>query len=171
MKAENKSVFVSDQIIATVDFIKWTSTFGEDAIKQMETPVSGVRLTSALLHLFGLVRGEHFPMLAMHEAEAPWLAHLPIQMALVGYGDGVILVTAEHTVFEQSFPSIGVDIFVPHEYRNEFAAARMMGFCHATRSGPTPINKAIPVYTRERYERERRTLPRGAVETSLFSGV
>ncbi|WP_334043697.1 hypothetical protein [Burkholderia ambifaria] len=171
MEAEKRSVFISDRIIATVDFIKWTSTFGEDAIKQMETPVSGVRLTSALLHLFGMVRGEHFPMLTMQESEAPWLAHLPMQMALVGYGDGVILVTAEHTIFEQPFPSIGVDIFIPHEYRNEFAAARMMGFCHVTQSGPTPINKAIPVYTRERYERERRTLPRGAVETSLFSGV
>ncbi|CAJ6618166.1 Uncharacterised protein [Burkholderia pseudomallei] len=171
MESEKRSIFVSDRIIATVDFIKWTSTFGEDAIKQMETPVSGVRLTSGLLHLFGMVRGEHFPMLAMHETEAPWLAHLPIQMALVGYGDGVILVTAEHTVFEQTFPSIGVDIFVPHEHRNEFETARMMGFCHATKSGLFAVNKAIPVYTRERYERERRTLSRDAVETSLFSGI
>ncbi|KVV07306.1 hypothetical protein [Burkholderia ubonensis] len=171
MEAKNKSVFVSDRIIATVDFIKWTSTFGEDAIKQMETPVSGVRLTAALLHLFGMVRGEHFPMLAMHETEAPWLAHLPIQMALAGYGDGIILVTESHTVFDQPFPSIGIDIFVPHEYRNDFTRTRMMGLCHVNHSGPSPVNKTFPVYTRERYERERRTLPRGAVETSLFSGI
>ncbi|MBN3729531.1 hypothetical protein [Burkholderia sp. Tr-20390] len=171
MEAKKKSVFVSDRIIATVDFIKWTSTFGEDAIKQMETPLTGVRLTAALVHLFGMVRGEHYPMLAMHQVEAPWLAHLPIQMALAGYGDGVILITEAHTVFDQSFPSIGIDIFVPHEYRNEFMTARMMGLCHASDTGLSPINKAFPVYTRERYELERRSLSRDAEETSLFSGI
>ncbi|CAE6793614.1 hypothetical protein R70006_04965 [Paraburkholderia domus] len=154
-----------------VDFIKWTSTFGEDAIKQMETPLTGVRLTASMLPLFGVAIDDMKPMLAMHENEAPWLAHLPIQMALIGYGDGVILVTDAFTLFETSFPAIGIEVFVPYEHRETFEQTRLMGLCHVSARGVKPVNRIFPVFTPERYELERRAIKTGAQTTSLFSGI
>jgi hypothetical protein len=170
MEAKNKSVSLSERILAVVDFVKWTSTFGEDSIKQMETPLRGVRLTAAMLPLFGLVTTDIQPMLAMHENEAPWLAHLPIQMALIGFGDGLILVTESFTLFEVSFPAIGIEVFVPHERRAAFEAATLLGLCHKTSRGLRPINRIVPVFNPERYDRERRASGKGAKSVSLFGG-
>lgn len=154
-----------------VDFIKWTSSFGEDAIKQMEAPLRGVRLMPSLSPLFGIAFDDMQPMIAMHADEAPWLAHLPMQMALTGYGDALILVTEEFSIFDQAFPSIGIEIYIPFQHREALASAPLLGFGHVHAGTVQPVNRIVPVYSRQRYESERRAAPRSAQETSLFTGV
>ena len=167
MRTEKKSVFESNRILSLVDFIKWTSTFGQDALKQTEVPMRGVRLTAAMWPLFGVAVDDNHPMLAMHQDEAPWLVHLPIQMALIGYGDGLILVTDAFTLFDQDFPGIGIDLYLPYEHRDKFAQATLLGFCHVSDRGIKPINRVVQMFTPERYANERRVVK----EASLFGGV
>ncbi len=168
MRTEKKSVFEANRIISIVDFIKWTSTFGVDALKQTEVPLRGVRFTAAMWPLFGVAMDDDQPMLTMHQDEAPWLAHLPIQMALVGFGegDGLILVTEEFTLFDQPFPSTAIDLYLPYEHRKTFNTP-LLGFCHLSAQGIKPINRMVPVFTPERYENERRVVK----EASLFGGM
>lgn len=151
--------FLAKQLVAVVDFIKWTSSFSADAIRQMETPVSGIRLSPALSSLFALAKDELGWMLTMHENEGSWLADLPLAEAYVGFDDGLILVTEPLTIFDQPFEQLGVQLFIPHAYlREELATNRLLGFglMHAATGKVERVNRMIPLYNPTTYETKRR---------------
>ncbi|HEY0819548.1 MAG TPA: hypothetical protein VGD46_12265, partial [Rhizobacter sp.] len=81
----------SDDLVAVVDFLKWLNSCDESGIQQMEQPFPGVRLLPTLSDLFALAQDEAGWMLTMHADEAPWLAHLPLHSAYLGFGDGLTL--------------------------------------------------------------------------------
>lgn len=169
MDEKNICISIADRLLSVVDLIKWTSTFGADMIEQMELPVSGLRVSPALSSLFGMVLGGPYPMIAMHPGEASWLRHLPMDFALMGYGQGLILVTEGFAVFDQAFPPIGISVHVPLRLHADLQQARMIGFAFVANGGVETVNRLVPVYTPERYREERLSLAERARANSLFS--
>jgi len=162
-------VFLSKRLIAIVDFIKWTSTFGEDSIKQIEAPLRGVRLSATLSDLFGFARDEAGLMLVMQAGEAPWLDSLPISAALVGYGNGLILVTEAIDAIDQTIPQIGIEIFVPFEHRKALQNESFLGFCLIRNGHPERAGRIVPIHTPEWFSGQARET--GPTSASLFSAV
>lgn len=151
----------SKRLVAAVDFIKWTSTFGEGAIRQMETPVSGVRFAPGLSRLFGIAADESGLMLVMQATEGAWLAHLPIECAFIGYGDELLVVTESFQLFDVPFERVGLGIFIPSpEMRRDIESQTLLGFglLHGNEPEGTRVervNKIVPLLTPERYEEQR----------------
>lgn len=150
----------SRRLISLVDFIKWTSTFGEGAIQQMETPVSGVRLSPALSRLFGIASDDSGWMLTMREEEGGWLRDLPVACAFVGFSDELLIVTEEFNLLDTPFPRVGVGVFVPDpQFRAAIAEQSLLGFglirCEGEAVTVQRVNKIVPLYTPERYESAR----------------
>ena len=168
-------ILASKRLIAAVDFVKWTSTFGEGAIHQMETPVSGVRLAPGLSRLFGIGRDEAGLMLVMHENEGPWLANLPIECAFIGYGDELLITTERFELFDVPFERIALGVFIAApDLRAEIARQSLVGFGlvsgnEAASEVPKRVNKIVPLYTPERYEQKRLEKRQGS--RSLFSAT
>lgn len=163
--------FLAKQLTALVDFIKWTSSFSSGTVEQMEVPVTGIRLAPATTHLFGLAMDDHGWMLVMHEQESSWLADLPFSEAYVGFGDGLILVTEEVTIFEQPFPQLGIDIFVPELFmREELMKKNLLGFglIRKATGQAERVNKIVPLYNPDTYEEARRVKVRKGAR-GLFS--
>lgn len=153
-------ILSSRRLVAIVDFLKWTSTFGEGAIQQMEAPVSGVRLSTGLSRLFGVGRDDAGPMLVMHEKEGTWLEHLPIASAFIGFDDELLVVTEQFQLVDVPFPRVGLSVVVPTpELRAELAAERLLGFGLLRGEGGTAhverVNKIVPLLTPERYEQQK----------------
>lgn len=151
-------ILASKRLVAAVDFIKWTSTFGEGAIRQMETPVSGVKLAPGLSRLFGIARDDAGLMLTMHEKEAPWLESLPLECAFIGFSsDELMIVTERFSLFDVPFERIGLGIFVPSpDLRADIASQSLIGFGLLKEDNTVErVNKIIPIYTPERYEQQR----------------
>lgn len=155
----------SKRLVAMVDFLKWTSTFGEGAIHQMEHPLSGVRFSPGMTRLFGLAEDETGTMLVMHEKEGAWLADLPIQCAFIGYGDELLVVSEAFSLFDVPFERIGIGVLIPSpELRAETAKKTLLGFGLARNQDAsetsqeivTRVNRIVPLYTPERYELMRR---------------
>ena len=168
-------ILASKRLIAAVDFLKWTSTFGEGAIHQMETPVSGVRFAPGLSRLFGIGQDAAGLMLVMHETEGSWLAHLPIECAFIGYGDELLIVTERFELFDVPFERITLAVFIASpDLRAEIARHSLFGFGLISGNpaeGETTkrVNKIVPIYTPERYEQERLAKRQGS--GSLFSAT
>lgn len=154
-------ILASKRLVAAVDFIKWTSTFGEGAIRQMETPVSGVRLAPGLSRLFGIAQDDAGFMLVMREREGPWLAHLPIECAFIGYGDELLVVTERFQLIDVPFDRLALGVFAASPVlRADLARQSLLGFGLIRENEETGqtierINKIVPLYTPERYEQQR----------------
>ena len=162
-------ILASSRLVAAVDFIKWTSTFGEGAIRQMETPVSGVRLAPGLSRLFGIAHDDAGIMLTMHEKEAPWLEHLPVECAFIGFSDELLIVTEWFSLFDVPFERVGLGVFVPSpDLRADIATQHLIGFGLIREENVVErVNKIIPIYTPERYEQQRSETRQN--NSSLFS--
>lgn len=159
MKDKKDFNFLAKQLTALVDFIKWTSSFSSGTVEQMEIPVTGIRLAPATNDLFGLAMDEQGWMLVMHEQESSWLADLPFSEAYVGFSDGLILVTQEVTIFEQPFPQLGIEIFVPEPFlRDELMKNKLLGFSLIRKATGQleRVNKIIPLYNPATYDEVRR---------------
>ncbi|ODP35030.1 hypothetical protein [Pandoraea sp. ISTKB] len=170
MNEKNICISIADRLLSVVDLIKWTSTFGTEMIEQMESPVSGLRVSPALSGLFGMVKGGPYPMLAMHPGEASWLRHLPVDFALVGYDRGLILVTEGFSVFDQAFSPFGISVHVPLKLHADLQQARMIGFAFVAKDRVETVNRLVPLYTPERYREERVSITERTRASSLFSG-
>ncbi|WP_454727718.1 MULTISPECIES: hypothetical protein [Cupriavidus] len=154
----------SHELLAVVDFVKWIDACDSSAAKQMEHPFAGVALAATHSELFALVRDEIGWMLAMHPQEGPWLTHLPWHSAYMGFGEGLVLLTEPFELMDETVPQIALQVFVPEVALVELLNAQtLLGFGHAT---PTPaaddyhvtrVNRLIPLFTKARYEAERRT--------------
>lgn len=159
---ERKNDFktLAEKLISIVDFIKWTSTFGEGFIDQIEVPISGVRFKPALSNLFGVARDEAGWMLTMYEDEGPWLQNFPFGQAFVGFDDELLLVSGNFELMEVPFQQIGISIFIPREaIRDLLVKESTLGFgLVSERDGKAVVrrvNRIIPLYDPERYEAER----------------
>lgn len=149
-------IIASKRLVAAVDFIKWTSTFGEGSIRQMEAPVSGVRLAPGLSRLFGIAKDDAGIMLTMHEKEAPWLEHLPVECGFVGFGDELLIITEPFNLFDVPFEHVGLGVFIPSpDLRLDIAKQSLIGFGLISDGNVKRVNKIIPLYTPERYEQQR----------------
>lgn len=171
MKTKTDFYLIANKIISIVDFIKWTSSFGTGAIRQMDTPIAGVKLTAQLNDLFALAHDDIGWMLVLHEREGKWLSQFPFAEAFVGYNEGIILTTCAVTALEQTYEPFGIDVFIPHfDLRNKIEAAPLLGFGLFRESTQLieRVNNLIPVYTREAYE-IRRLAKSGDRSSRLFS--
>lgn len=163
----------SRHLMSIVDFIKWTSTFGEGAIQQMETPVSGVRLSPALSRLFGIASDDSGWMLTMREEEGGWLRDLPIACGFIGFSDELLIVTEEFNLLDTPFSRVGIGVFVPDpQFRAAIAEQPLIGFGLIQGDGKMTtvrrVNKIVPMYTPERYEGAR--IENVGAFRSLFGG-
>lgn len=153
---ENKKNFklLSLQLVSIVDFIKWTSSFSDGALEQMEAPMSGVRLKPALNSLFAFAKDDLGWMLTMHEKEGAWLAHLPVSAVFTGYNDGVIVTIAQVAIFGEIFEPTALDIFVPNAaLLEQLQGESLFGFGLLRESGEVErVNRMVPLYTRAQYE-------------------
>jgi hypothetical protein len=157
MRTENNFLFTSRQIIASVDFLKWTSTFGEGSIRQIETPVRGVQFSPALTDLFGFARDDLGLMLAMDAREGAWLEHLPVAAALHGY-DGrssLLLMTGETEVMDMTLPPTGIEIYVPLQREKELTGETLLGFCLVQKGTPKRVGRMVRLYTPATWEDHR----------------
>ncbi|HEY0820325.1 MAG TPA: hypothetical protein VGD46_16185 [Rhizobacter sp.] len=148
--------------MAVVDFLKWLNSCDESGIQQMEQPFPGVRLLPTLSDLFALAQDEAGWMLTMHADEAPWLAHLPLHSAYLGFGDGLTLLTQPVELLGETLPQTAIEIFVPElALLDLLASQRLLGFGHGRGEREamvvTRVNRVIPLYTKARYEEARRT--------------
>lgn len=168
MSSQNNFVFLSKRILATVDFLKWTSTFGDDGIAQIEEPMRGVRLSPALSDLFGFARDDTGVMLTMDAREAPWLADLPVAAVLTGYGTNILLITEAFDAIGTAFPAIGIEIYVPLERQADLAGETLFGFCLIKDGVPERVGRIVPVYTPETVSAVART--QTDQSSSLFAG-
>lgn len=165
MDTKKKFDLLALQLQATVDFLKWIGSCDSGGIRQMEVPYAGVALSPALSDLFALARDEVGWMLVMRADEGGWLAQLPLHSAYLGYGDGLLLVTESFEVLEQVVPQVAIEIFMPKlELGQLLATQTLLGFgldvTPAHEGDPAPavarVNKVIPLYTKARYETQRR---------------
>lgn len=152
-------ILASAKLVAAVDFIKWTSTFGEGVIRQMENPVSGVKLSPGLSRLFGIASDDAGIMLVMHAKEAPWLENLPIECAFIGFDDELLIVTEKFSLFDIPVERVGLGVFVPSpDLRADIAKQNLIGFGLIEDDGQETvrrINKIVPLFTPESYEQQR----------------
>lgn len=105
--------FYSNALIGLTDYLKWTSSFGEGQLQQMETPVSGIRLSASVSSLFGLAQDKAGVMLVMHEQEAAWLEKFPVEVALIGFDDGIQVVSEGFEFMDSQVPQTAFSIFIP----------------------------------------------------------
>lgn len=171
MEEKKKFKLSSEQLISFVDFLKWTSSFSGDLIRQMESPLPGVAFAPALSDLFALAKDDVGWMLVMHEKEGHWLANLPVAHAFVGYGQGLVLATEEVTLLEQPFLPVGIDCFIPHQYLvDELKLHNLIGFGLMREASNTVerVNRVVTLYTPERYDAARVNSARTR-STSLFA--
>lgn len=160
----------SKQLVSIVDFIKWTSTFGEGAIRQMETPFSGVRLSAAVTGFFGMARDDAGLMLVMSTREGAWLRDLPIECAFIGFDDELLIATQPVDILGIGFQRVGIGVFVPTpQQRADIASNTLIGFglLHEQDGAVERVNKIIHLYTPERYDAQRLAHPGDS--RSLFS--
>lgn len=153
---KNEFNSLAEKLVSVVDFIKWTSSFGEGFIRQTEVPLPGVRLMPALSNLFGVARDDAGWMLTMHEGEGKWLRNFPFSAAFVGFDDELLLVSGDFTLLDVPFQQIGVSIFIPDPaVRESLAKDEVLGFGLVV-SGDTSeierVNRIVPMYDPKRYE-------------------
>jgi len=162
--------FLANELIAVVDFVKWSSSFGLDSLQQMEVPARGVRLTSCTSELFALARDNIGWMLAMPEAEGRWLEHLPFEEAFIGYGQELILITKPVDAFEQCCEPIAIGIFISAEMlRAELQGSSLLGFALCDAEGNARrVNRLIPISTPEQHE-TKKLKPIASSVSKLFS--
>jgi hypothetical protein len=174
MGTQKDFVFLSRKLIAYVDFLKWTSTFGEGSIRQIEEPMRGFQLSASLLDLFGFARDDTGLMVTMEAAEAPWLEHLPFSAAVYGY-DGrtsLLLVTSETPMMDLTIPSTGMEIFVPLTRLQELQGETLIGFCLVRKGVPQRVGRIIRLYTPETFSTMLRSQRSTSTNTGgLFSGA
>lgn len=168
----NKYFFLqSVALVSIIDFIKWTSTFGEGMITQIETPLSGVRLSPGLSHLFAFGRDDIGWMLVMDEKEGAWLESFPIASILIGASDGITIISDSYTMLEQEIEGIGIDIFIPQiDLREQLERETLMGFgLKRVKTGLIErVNKIAPIMTVKKYGQLAKSI-KARTNTSLFS--
>lgn len=153
---ENKKNFklLSEQLVAYVDFLKWTSSFGTGALEQVESPLSGVRLKPLVADLFGFARDNIGWMITMDEREAPWLEHLPFEAMFLGYNDGIVIVTKATTINAEQIAPVSLDLFVPkHELLDALKTETLFGFALQRKTGAIErVNRIIPIYRKDSFD-------------------
>lgn len=172
MGTKNDFVFVSRQLIAYVDFLKWTSTLGEEGIRPIETPMRGVQISPAHTELFGFARDELGVMLAMDAREAPWLEHLAIASALHGYDDrsSLLLMTEEAVIMDTAIPQIAIEIHVPLARHAEIAHEKLLGFCLLYQDKPARVGRIVPLHTPGTWQEHQASLARRPSASGSFFG-
>lgn len=153
---KNKYKFQSQQLVSIVDFVKWTTTLGDSALSQMETPITGFSLSPGISRLFALGKDQSGWCLTMDSSEGGWLTDLPLTAALIGFDDQLILVTEPVKFFEAiEISPLGIGIFIPHLHLRELLMREsngLLGFALTSANGPERVNKIIPLYTPETYK-------------------
>jgi hypothetical protein len=174
MGTEKDFVFASRELIANVDFLKWTSTLGEEGIRAIETPMRGIRISPAYTELFGFARDELGVMLAMDAREAPWLEHLSIAAALHGYDDrsSLLLMTKETVIMDTAIPPIAIEIHVPLARQDDIAHEKLLGFCLLRHDQPTRVGRIVPLHTPGTWrEHQAGLVHRTSASGSFFAGA
>ncbi|MCA8198535.1 hypothetical protein [Burkholderia vietnamiensis] len=158
MESQKDFVFLSKRIIACVDFLKWTSTFGEGTIGQVEEPMRGMQISPAMSDLFGFARDEVGLMLAMDASEAPWLEDLPVSAAIHGYDrrPNLLLVTEATPVMDLELPQMGIEIYVPLSRQPALETESLLGFCLVRNGAPERVGRIVPLHTPESWASQRR---------------
>jgi hypothetical protein len=175
MGTENNFVFTSLRLIAYVDFLKWTSTLGDGAIRGIETPMRGVQISPALTELFGFARDELGLMFVMDAREAPWLEHLPLACAIHGYDDAssLLLVTQRLSVSDIEVPPLAIEIHVPLARHADLNGQTLLGLCLVRDGKPVRVGRLVPLFDPHTWrEHEASTRANRAAATgSFFAGA
>jgi hypothetical protein len=171
---KNDFVFTSRRLIACVDFLKWTSTLGEEGIRAIDTPMRGVQISPAHTELFGFARDDLGLMLAMDVREAPWLEHLAIASALHGY-DGrssLLLMTEEALVTDITIPQIAIEIHVPLARYADLIRETLLGFCLLRQGKPERVGRLVPLHSPETWQEHQSGMTnRPSASGSFFAGT
>jgi len=149
-------------LIACVDFIKWTSSFGDGLFSQEDFPLPAIALAPSLSNLFGLAKDEAGTMLVMPGAEATWLENLPIESAYIGFNDSLILACAQTVLLDTKLPKFALSIFIPKKsQRQELSELVLLGFGISDQDGQVRrVNKIVPLLSPGRYAKLQMEKPR-----------
>ena len=150
----------AEKLVSVVDFIKWTSSFGDIFFEQLEVPLPGVRLKPSLSNLFGVARDDAGWMLTLHEKEGAWLPNFPMSAAVVAFDDELLLVSERFDLLDVSFQQIGISLFIPKEaIRTILSGEGLLGFGLLSGEGETlavqRVNRIVPLYSPDRYNSAR----------------
>jgi hypothetical protein len=177
---KNDFVFISRRLIATVDFLKWTSTLGEEGIRAIDSPMRGVQISPAYTELFAFARDDLGLMLAMDAREAPWLEHLAITSALHGYdGSSSLLLMTEEVVMadmvaadDVSIPQIAIEVHVPLARYADLTRESLLGFCLLRQGKPERVGRLVPLHSPESWEKHQSEIAnRPSASGSFFAGT
>lgn len=158
--------FYSNALIGLTDYLKWTSSFGEGQLHQMETPVSGISFSASVSSLFGLAQDRAGVMLVMHESEGAWLENFPAEAALIGFDDCIQVVSQGFEFMDSPVPQTSFSVFIPSvsmrfELMKKYS---LIGFGLITEKNGQPhvhrVNRIVPLINRMSYRTLRTQMAR-----------